>query len=301
MQEKLPQLKISERIREINFQGLRIGGDASVPFMQENDSTSKPLLALELPFFYEENFPLILKKQYGENYEITDAVKKAESLPNDLLSIRFNIREDRIDKDFAEINDKLDEIFEITKKPLILRGKNNNDIDKKLLPFLAKRATRQCIISFVEDTSYEDILPSLIENNHITVIRTPIDINLAKEMNILTTDKGLDTNKIIIDPDMGGLGYGLDYGFSIIEKLKQVGLSGDKMLNMPIIVCIGEESYKAKEAKSTQYSKAWGEYDKRAIMWELAGASAVIAAGANIVVLWSEKSLLTLKGVIGWN
>ena len=112
MQEKLPQLKISEKIREINFQGLRIGGDASVPFMQENDSTSKPLLALELPFFYEENFPLILKKQYGENYEITDAVKKAESLPNDLLSIRFNIREDQIDKDFAEINDKLDEIFE---------------------------------------------------------------------------------------------------------------------------------------------------------------------------------------------
>ena len=298
MHMDLPNYKISEQIRNIDFQGVKIGGDTSVAFMKENQNKAKPLFALELPFFYEENFPAVLQNQYGENYEIINAIKKSENLPNEILSVRFNIRETSVESDFKEIENKFQKIFEATSKPVILRGRNNNEIDKKLLPLLAKKASRQCIISFIEDTSYEEILPSLIENNHIVVIRTPIDINLAKEMNILTTERGLDINKIIIDPDMGGLGYGLDYGYSIIEKLKQVGFSGDNMLNMPIIVFIGEESFKAKEAKSNKYDENWGEYEKRATMWETAGASAVIAAGANIVVLWSEKSLLTLKGLM---
>lgn len=293
----LPILKVREKIREICFQGVKIGGDASVQFMSENGNLVKPLFALELPFFVEENLPLLLKEQYGKDYEIVEAVKRAEKLPNDLISIRFNIREELLDDDLKLVEAKLDDIFSATQKPIILRGKNNNEVDVKLLPLLAKKAPKQCIISFIEDTSYEKILPSIIANNHLVVIRTPIDINLAKEMNILTTDKGLDINKILIDPDMGGLGYGLDYGYSVIEKLKQVGFDGDLMLNMPVIAFIGEESFKAKESKSQNYDSSWGDYESRAVMWEIAGASAIVSAGANIVVLWSEEALKALKEV----
>jgi len=297
MNIELPQQKTISKVRELEIQGIKIGGDSAYSFMSENQNSVKPLFALELPFFYEDTFPPLLKEQYGNDYEITNAVLNAEKLPNDLLSIRFNVREESIEKDFETIKEKLPAIFSSTKKPLILRGRNNNEIDIKLLPLLAENAPKQSIISFIEDTSYEQILPSVIKNNHYVIIRTPIDINLAKEMNILTADKGLDLNKIIIDPDMGGLGYGLDYGYSVIEKIKQAGFGGDTMLNMPVIGFIGEECFKAKESKADSYDKNWGEYGKRAAMWEIAGASAIAAAGANIIVLWSETALKTLKGV----
>ena len=116
-------------------------------------------------------------------------------------------------------------------------------------------------------------------------------------MNILTTEMGLSADKILIDTDMGGLGYGLEYGYSIMERIKLAGFEGDKMLNMPIIAFAGEETLKTKEAKSEEFSESWGELNQRATMLEITAGSAISAAGANIVVLNLPKSVETLKGV----
>ena len=97
---------------------------------------------------------------------------------------------------------------------------------------------------------------------------------------------------------MGGLGYGLDYGYSIIEKIRQAAFDGDTMLNMPVIAFIGEESYRAKEAKSDTFAQNWGQFSERSVMWEISAASAMISAGANIVVLWNPKSIEVLKGIV---
>ena len=181
---------------------------------------------------------------------------------------------------------------------MILRGANNNSIDVKLIPVLAQNAPKESIIAFADEETYEQIVPYVTKYNHILVLRTPIDINLAKELNILSIDKGMRPERILIDPDMGGLGYGLDYGYSIIEKIKQAAFDGDTMLNMPIIAFIGEESYRAKEAKTDSFEKNWGDYQERSSMWEISGASAMISAGADIVVLWNPDSIKVLKGII---
>ena len=183
-------------------------------------------------------------------------------------------------------------------KPLILRGANNDSVDLKLLPLLAEFAPKECIISFAQESTYEQIVPIVAKYNHILVLRSPIDINLAKELNILSIDKGMHPDRILIDPDMGGLGYGLDYGYSIIEKIRQAAFDGDTMLNMPVIAFIGEESYRAKEAKSDTFSAQWGDYKERAAMWEIAGASAMISAGADIVVLWNPKSVEAITSLL---
>ena len=276
---------IKEKIRSIDFNGLKIGGDSSFSFMNENENKSCPLIALE--FLYSDaDFEQKLKEENSA----------------DIISIKFDIKEDELDKKILEIKDFLTKkLVTLTQKPLILRGANNNLIDRKLIPVIAEYAPKEVIIAFADEDTYEDIVPSVIKNNHSLVLRTPIDINLAKELNILTTDKGLSPDKIIIDPDMGGLGYGLDYGYSIIEKIRQAAFDGDTMLNMPIIAFIGEESYKAKEAKSDTFSQNWGELSERCAMWEISGATAMISAGANIVVLWNKNSVETLKGLQKWN
>lgn len=288
---------IKEKIRETELNGLKIGGDNSFSFMKENNNCAKPLFAIEFPFYFDESYPNLLKEMWKvEN--ASDALKKADESKADLISIKFNLTEDIVESKTSEIKAFLKQTSTITKKPLILRGANNTETDKKLLPILAEFAPCECIIAFAEEQSYEDIVPIAIKYNHILVLRTPIDINIAKELNILTVDKGLSADRILIDPDMGGLGYGLDYGYSIIEKIRHAAFDGDQMLNMPIIAFIGEESYRAKEAKSDTFSADWGDYEKRAAMWEISGASAMISAGADIVVLWHLDSIKTLKGLV---
>ena len=112
--------------------------------------------------------------------------------------------------------------------------------------------------------------------------------NLSKGVKVLVTDRSVDVD----------LALNIDYGYSIIEKIRQAAFDGDTMLNMPVIAFIGEESYRAKEAKSDTFSEQWGDYKERAAMWEIAGASAMISAGADIVVLWNPKSVEALKSLL---
>lgn len=272
---------IKEQIREINFQGLKIGGDKSFSFMKENENKASALIALE--FLYS-----------SEN--ILNELREEKNA--DIISIKFDINDENIEEKLSSIKDFLKSLDKLISKPLILRGANNNDIDKKLIPILAEFAPKESIIAFADDNTFEQIVPVTAKHNHILVLRSPIDINLAKELNILSIDKGMSPDRILIDPDMGGLGYGLDYGYSIIEKIRQAAFEGDTMLNMPIIAFIGEESYRAKEAKSDTFSKDWGKFEERSVMWEISGASAIISAGADIVVLRNKKSVDAIKGLI---
>lgn len=292
----LSLFNIKEKIRKIEFDGLQIGGDSSLSFMSENDNNSKPLLALEIPFGKDNFYPSFLQENQSDDF--FKNLETAQNTEADVISIKFNTEEENLKEFIEELPKVFEKINSVIKRPLILRGANNTEVDRILIPVLSKLINKPSIIAFADEYNYEDIVPSVIENNHILVLRTPIDINLAKELNILTSDKGLSPDKILIDPDMGGLGYGLEYGYSIVERIKQAGFDGDKMLNMPIIAFIGEESYKAKEAKSDKFSEHWGDYSQRAAMWEISGASAMISAGANIIVLWNPQSIETLKELL---
>ena len=287
---------IKEKIRSTNLKNIKIGGCTSFPFMQENNNCSKTLIAIEIPYIIEDGYPDILQSVW-ETKSLIEALKKADESVADILSIKFNITDLTKEKK-SEIKDFLKNTVSQIKKPLILRGANNNSVDLTLIPLLSQNAPKECIIAFADEETYEKIVPCVTENNHILVLRTPIDINLAKELNILSVDKGMNPDRILIDPDMGGLGYGLDYGYSIIEKIKQAAFDGDTMLNMPVIAFIGEESYRAKEAKSDTFDENWGNYYDRATMWEISGASAMISAGADIVVLWNPDTVKVLKGML---
>jgi len=283
-----------EPLRCVEFQNLKIGGDASFSFMSENENRFKPYFALEIPVIVPDNYPDDLREFYG-NKDALLRFKKAQEQDCDLICVKFNLNEEA---NLEEYKALLSGIIKEAQKPLIIRGSGDKNFDGTLLPELAKAAQKPCVIAFAQDLNYEKIVPEVVKGNHVAVLRTPIDINLTKELNILSTDLGLSPERILIDPDMGGLGYGLDYGYSIIERIKIEGFKGDKMLNMPVIVFAGEEAYKAKEAKSADFEPSWGGLEKRSLMWEISTASAVISAGANIVVLWNPSTIRVLRGVI---
>lgn len=284
-------------IRLINFHGLKIGG--------ENEFlASKPVFALELNIFDFNASSHIVKDYYEAKCEMQNAKSRvhlctlAQNTDCDVLALKFNIPEDNLNENIKRAKELLKTLLPHIKKPLLIRGANNKSIDVKLLPALMEVPDREVIIAFADENTYKEIVPPVVKGGHILAIRTPIDINLAKEMNILTSDMGLSLDKILIDTDMGGLGYGLEYGYSIMERIKLAAFEGDKMLNMPLIAFAGEEALKAKETKSDTFDKNFGDFKERSIMFEIATASAVIAAGANLIVLEHPDSIKTLKGLL---
>lgn len=276
-------------IRKIDFQGLQIGGEGV------NDLI-KPIFALELNIFNFDVSSHIVKDFFGKK-NAKELVLAAQSTDCDILALKFNVPDENLDENINKAKALLKELLPHIKKPLIVRGINNKSVDVKLLPALMSVLDREVIIAFADENTYKEIVPSVIKGGHILAIRTPIDINLAKEMNILTSDMGLSLDKILIDTDMGGLGYGLEYGYSIIERIKLAAFDGDKMLNMPLIAFAGEEALKAKETKSDTFAKSFGDFKERSIMFEITTASAVIAAGANLIVLEHPDSIKTLKNI----
>ena len=290
--------KTSKRIRQIELNGISAGGDTSVSLTEEN--TSKPVFALEIPVFKPENISPVLKELYGEEHDFDELFKKANNSSADIICLSFNLPENNIEEEIELSAEIAKKYAEKSDKPIIIKGSENKQTDVLLLPKIAGTIGRRVIIAYADENTYEKIVPEVIKNNHILVLRSPIDINLAKELNILTSDIGLNLDNIIIDTDIGALGYGLDYGFSIIEKIRLAAFEGDEMLNMPIISFIGSETYKTKETKTSAFPSSWGEYESRAVMWEIAAVSAVISAGADLVVCSNPKTIDTLKEVL-WN
>lgn len=301
MEIKLPEYKIKSEVREVKIGSLTIGGESSLSFMNENGNKTKPVFALEIPYFIDKNYPQILRDYFKDGIdEFKSLFLKAQDTECDIICVLFNIEEQDLEKKLDRMINDFKEVVKLARKPLLLKGTNNKNTDKVLLSRLAKEIELPSIIAYADDNTYEEIIPNVIKNNHLLVLRSPIDINLAKELNILSIDSGLAPDKILIDPDMGALGYGLDYGYSIIEKIRQAAFDGDSMLSMPIITFVGEETFKVKEAKTSNYDKNWGDYNQRAIMWEIATASSIVSSGANIVVLFHPESIKTLKELL-WN
>ena len=248
---------------------------------------AKTLYALEIPL-YGDNF--ITTEDTFKTDDIIDMLDIAQN-DCDIIGLKFDIENSDQIKGAKKLLKGL--LGHIT-KPLMINGTNNDNIDSELLPELMKVLDRPSIISNGNENTYKELVPEVIKGGHRLVLKTPIDINLCKELNILSADIGLPLGKIIIDTDIGGLGYGLDYGYSTIEKIK---LENDEYLNMPIISFAPYESLKTKEAKSDAFNKNWGNLKTRAKMFEIASASAVKAAGADIIVLHNPESINIMKGL----
>ncbi len=250
----------------------------------------KTLYALEINIFdTKDNFQIA--KDFFRTNKRGLLLEKAQSSACDILCLKFNIKsETDIPKSVRILKALLPKIS----KPLMINGVYDNNLNIKLLPALIKTLDRKCIICSANERTYKDILPAVIKGKHKIVLKSPIDIHLCRELNILASDIGLSLDKIIIDTDIGGLGYGLDYGYSIIEKIK---LEDDKYLNLPVISFAAQESLRTKEAKYNTFSKSWGDLKTRASMYEIASASAVKAAGADIIVLYNPESIKIMKGL----
>ena len=281
-----------------------IGGSTALPFhFFEGQFPHPPIVAMEVFDRVPPKFPQPLR-DYFEN--VLDkpgemAKKCIDDYGADLVSIRLEgTHPEKGDLSAEEAAEIVKDVLNSVSVPLIISGhshfEKNNLVMKKICE---TTAGENCLINFVETDNYKTIAAACIAYNHTLVAQSPIDVNMAKQLNILLTDMDFPLERIVMDPLTGTLGYGLEYTYSIMERIRIDGLSGDKMLSSPMLINPGYETSLVKEARSSMENYPdWGELSERLAHWEIATAMSLLITGAEVMIMYHPEAVKAVKGKI---
>lgn len=279
----------------------RCGGEEGLAFLfEESQMQNRPVIALEISDVKPDDWPEGLVSSIGEVVKspVDWAVKCQKEYNADLICLRLiGAHPDGQNKSVDAITKIVKSILEATTVPLIIVGCGDDKKDNEILPYCSQVAKgERILIGEAVQENYKTLTASALADGHNIIAQSPIDINIAKQLNILISDMGLYSERIVINPTVGALGYGLEYAYSIMERGRLAALSGDKMLAMPFICFVGVEAVRAKEAKApvTEFP-TWGEQKERGIIWEALTATALLQAGADILVMRHPESVSLVR------
>jgi acetyl-CoA decarbonylase/synthase complex subunit delta len=280
-----------------------IGGQRTLPFLHfEESPPHRPVLALEITAARPADWSSVLLDAWGDVVDDPGTWAAAcEAFGADLIVLGLGLQDSGgEDADAGYAVGATRRVLESTGLPLIVLGPGQAETDNEFLVAVADATKGERLaLGLCEDGNYRTIVAAALANDHLVVGRTPMDVNLAKQLNILITDMGLPLDRIVMDPTTGALGYGIEYGYSVMERLRIAALQGDSMTQLPLLVGPGAEAWKTKEAKvGDGVPEAWGNWAERAAHWETVTAIALVEAGADVVVLRHPDSLKRVRGAI---
>lgn len=299
MEYKAPKEAFMGAVREVVIgrgkKTLRVGGESILPlhFFDDGSLPNPPKFALEVL----DTEPADKTAQLIEPFEdvISDPIvwaKKCEELGIDAICLTL-VSTDPVGKDASAdaAAGLVKQMVNETKKPLIVYGSGDEKKDAEVLPRIAQVcAGENLLIGPVQKGNFEEVGKAILEHGHVAIAQSPLDINLLKELNVKLC-KFLPPQRVIIDPLSSALGYGFEYSFSLMERVKQIGIiMNDVMTTMPIIANLGSECWKTKQAK---------ENKTQGLLWEGITALSFYLAGANILVLRHPETLELVRRTIG--
>ena len=304
----LPTETAKGRIREVEIgageKARKVGGENCMPFyLWEGEMPNKPLVACEVLDEVGE-LPPALEKVLGDVKDdpVAWAKKAVEEWGAEAIFLSLVSTDPKgTDKPAEEAAETVMKVEEAVGVPLIVYGTEDLDKDAEIARVVAAKAEgKNLVIGPAKEENHKKVGAPAIGYKHVVSAMTPIDVNLAKQLNILLTNLGMEPDKLIIDPTTGALGYGLEYTYSVMERLKIAALmQDDSMTQMPLLANIGFQAWKTKEAKSSiEDYPEWGDPEKRGIMWETLTAVALLMAGADILVLRHPESIRLVKQLI---
>jgi len=207
--------------------------------------------------------------------------------------VRLNLTstKERNFSDVAALKKTVEAVLSATSLPLIIEGSNEPKIDSEV--FLACGEAGQgerLLLGTAEASRYRSIAAAALAYDHSVIAQSPIDINLAKQLNILLREIGVARDHIVIDPYTGALGYGFEYSFSAMERIRYSALKGDTDLAMPMC-CTPADSLTIKEVRDAPADTR----DEMAVQWEVYTSIAAAVAGAEIICVRHPRSVGLLK------
>jgi acetyl-CoA decarbonylase/synthase complex subunit delta len=281
-----------------------IGGDTGLPFLYFEGKTShRPVIAMEVLDVAPQEWPGPLAESLGDvaGDPAAWARKCAEEFGADMICLRLqSAHPDHGDRSAEACAQTVKSVLEAVGLPLIVWGCGQADKDNEVMPRCSEVAAGEnCLLGAADQDNYKTITAACMADGHKLITEAPLDINIQKQVNILVSEMGLDLSRIVMFQSTGGLGYGMEYAYSIMERTRLAALSGDSMLSMPMLAVVGSESWKAKEARTPdEAAPEWGAAKERGVLWEATTATCFLHGGTHIFVMWHPQSAALLRKTI---
>ena len=280
-----------------------VGGQNTLPFLHfEGQIPNRPVVALEVRDQAPDDWSELLVKAWGKALDDPAVwAARAEALGAEVIALSLDsAHPERGNTGAKEARATVRRVLEATTLPLIVYGPGQPDKDNEVLVAAAEEAAGERVaLGNCEDKNYRTVVAAALANNQLVIAKSPMDVNLAKQLNVLISDMRFDRDRIIIDPTTGALGYGLEYSYSVMERIRLAALGGDSALQLPMIVTAGYEAWRAKETRTGEGVPAqWGDWATRALLWETNTAVTLIETGADIVVLRHPDAIPLVKEAI---
>ena len=278
-----------------------IGGAEVLPFRHfEGNLGHKPVIAMEVLDAPPKSYPDCLRNQYGDL--LKDPAARArhlvEKLGAEVVSVRLNATHpDNGDVSPEAAGDIVKSVLGAVGVPIIVTGCSHYEKNNALMKHIASTfAGENLLLNWVETDNYKTIAATVMAYKHCVVAQTPIDVNMCKQLNILLTTMGVPAETIVADPLTGALGYGLEYTYSVMERIRTSAFTGDPMLAVPMISNPGFEVSKIKESRALRQDfPLWGSEEEREALLEIATATSYLNAGADLLVVYHPLAARTLK------
>ena len=306
---EIPKTAYSGKIKEIKLgkgdKAVTVGGETAYPFyLFEGKMPHLPKIAMEVYDCPPEEWPEAALEPFAG--VINDPVAWAKKCINDYKAEMICLQ--LVSTDPNGLNRGADEATEIVKKvadavdvPLIVWGTANHDKDIEVF----RKVTEVChgknlIIGPVEEGDHKQMGAAAIGYQHTVSASTPIDINLSKQLNILLGNLGVPDELIIMDPTVSGIGYGIEYAYSVMERMRMAALTQqDDKLQFPIICNIAREVWKTREVKIPEKDDPkMGDAKKRGILLEAMSAMCLLLAGADVLIMRHPEAIKLIKEMI---
>jgi acetyl-CoA decarbonylase/synthase complex subunit delta len=303
---EIPKTAYSGKIRATKLgsgdKAVTVGGETAYPFyLFEGEMPNLPKIAMEVYDMPPEEWPEAALEPFQGVTD--DPVAWAQKCINDygadmiclqLLSTDPN-GQDRPAEEAAQVAKKVADAIDV---PLIVWGTANHDKDTEVLRLVAELCqNKNLILGPVEEADHKKIGAAAIGYKHTVIASTPIDINLAKQLNILLGNLGVSDDLLVMDPTVSSIGYGLEYCYSVMERMRMAALTQqDTKLQFPIICNIAKEVWKTKEAKISQKEDPkMGDPKKRGILLEAMSATALLLAGADVLIMRHPEAIKLVR------
>ena len=282
-----------------------IGGDCTFPFYSfDAESENCPKIGVEISDMGLEGVSEGIKAYYEGATTMADIAKKAAAMEGaDFVALILEGGDPNgVNKSIDELIAVVKEVADAIDAPLVVEGCKNVEKDAELLPKVAEALQgRNVLILSEKEENYKAIGAAAgLAYDQIVGAESAVDINLAKQLNVVTTQLGVNAQKIVMNIGSAAAGYGYEYVVSTMDRIKGAALSqNDNMLQMPIITPVSAETWGVKEATASEKDMPeWGPQDERGIDMEVETAAADLAAGSDAVILRHPESVKTISKLI---
>ncbi len=282
-----------------------VGGETCYPFYQfEGDMPHKPKIAMEVWDIAPEDWAEAALEPFKD--VVSDPAAWAKKCVNDYGAELIVLQLKSIDPNGEDASAEdaaagVKAVAEAIDVPLLVWGCANTQKDEEVLKVVAEVCQDfNLAMGPVEDTNHKGIGAAAMGYGHIVISSSPIDVNIAKQVNILLENLGMPMDRVIIDPTTGGLGYGLEYSYSVMERLRMAAMvQGDDKLQFPIINNLANEVWKCKEAKEgIDEAPTLGDPERRGVLMEAVGAVSYLMAGTDIMIMRHPEAIRMVKAFI---